>query len=43
MSLALIVILPFLGAALPALLIRAGRNACAIGTLAPSLLAFPLP
>ena len=29
MSLALIVILPFLGAILPALMIRAGRNACA--------------
>jgi len=42
MSLALIVILPFLGAALPALLIRAGRNACTTGTLATSLLAFLL-
>lgn len=42
MSLALIVILPFLGALLPPLLIRAGRNACATGTLATSLLAFLL-
>ena len=30
MSLALIVMLPFLGAVLPALMIRVGRNACAI-------------
>ena len=32
MQLALIVLLPFIGAVLPALMIRAGRNACAIAT-----------
>ncbi len=42
MSLALIVMLPFLGALLPALMIRAGRNACATSTLSVSLLAFLL-
>ncbi len=34
MQLALIVMLPFIGAVLPALLIRTGRNACAITTFA---------
>ena len=42
MSLALIVILPFLGALLPALMIRAGRNACATSTFSVTLLAFLL-
>jgi multicomponent K+:H+ antiporter subunit A len=42
MSLALIVMLPFLGAVLPALMIRAGRNACAIATGSVTLLAFAL-
>ena len=42
MSLALIVILPFLGAMLPALMIRAGRNACALATGTATLLAFAL-
>ncbi len=42
MSLALIVILPFLGAMLPALMIRAGRNACALATGTVTLLAFAL-
>ncbi len=42
MSLALIVMLPFLGAFLPALMIRAGRNACAITTGSVTLLAFAL-
>ncbi|HRP75194.1 MAG TPA: monovalent cation/H+ antiporter subunit A [Rhodocyclaceae bacterium] len=42
MSLALIVLLPFLGAVLPALMIRAGRNACAISTGSVTLLAFAL-
>jgi len=42
MNIALIVLLPFLGAALPALMIRAGRNACALTTGAVSLLAFCL-
>ncbi|MCG5514099.1 monovalent cation/H+ antiporter subunit A [Ectothiorhodospira shaposhnikovii] len=42
MNLALIVILPFLGALLPALMIRAGRNACAIATGSVTLLAFGL-
>ena len=42
MSLALIVMLPFLGAVLPALMIRAGRNACALATGSVSLLAFVL-
>ena len=32
MSLLLIVLLPFLGAVLPALMIRSGRDACAIAT-----------
>jgi multicomponent K+:H+ antiporter subunit A len=42
MRLALIVMLPFLGAVLPALLIRFGRNACAIATGSVTLLAFGL-
>ena len=42
MSLALIVLLPFIGALLPALMIRAGRNACATSTFTISLLAFVL-
>lgn len=42
MSLALIVMLPFLGALLPALMLRAGRNACATSTFTVSLLAFLL-
>lgn len=42
MSLALIALLPFLGAVLPALMIRAGRNACAISTGSVTLLAFAL-
>ncbi|NMG02180.1 monovalent cation/H+ antiporter subunit A [Azoarcus taiwanensis] len=42
MSLALIVMLPFLGAVLPALMIRAGRGACAIATGSVTLLAFAL-
>jgi multicomponent K+:H+ antiporter subunit A len=42
MSLALIVMLPFIGAVLPALMIRAGRNACAISTFSVTLLAFLL-
>ena len=42
MSLALIVMLPLLGAMLPALMIRAGRNACALATGFISLLAFAL-
>jgi len=42
MSLALIVMLPFLGAVLPALMIRAGRNACAIATGTVTLLALAL-
>ncbi|MBA4741564.1 MAG: monovalent cation/H+ antiporter subunit A [Azoarcus sp.] len=42
MSLALIVMLPFLGAVLPALMIRAGRNACAIATGTVTLLALGL-
>lgn len=42
MSLALIVILPFIGAPLAALMIRAGRNACAGTAFAVSLLAFVL-
>lgn len=40
MSLLLIVLLPFIGALLPALMIRAGRNACATGTFVTTLLAF---
>jgi len=39
MSLALIAALPFLGALLPGLMIRAGRNACASATFAVSALA----
>ncbi|ATE58825.1 hydrogen gas-evolving membrane-bound hydrogenase subunit E [Thauera sinica] len=42
MNLSLIVILPFLGAPLAALLIRAGRNACAGAAFAASLAAFLL-
>ncbi|MEX0924233.1 MAG: monovalent cation/H+ antiporter subunit A [Rhodovibrionaceae bacterium] len=42
MSVALIVALPFLGALLPGLMIRAGRNACAATTGAVTLLAFIL-
>lgn len=42
MSLALIVLLPFLGAALPALMIRAGRNACAATTFSVSFIAFAI-
>lgn len=42
MSLALIVMLPFLGAALPALMIRAGRNACALSAGSVSALALIL-
>ncbi len=42
MSLTLIVMLPFLGAVLPALMIRAGRDACAIATGSVTLLAFAL-
>ena len=42
MTVALIVALPFLGALLPGLLIRAGRNACALGTGAISALALAL-
>ncbi|KAF0113885.1 MAG: multicomponent K+:H+ antiporter subunit A [Rhodobacteraceae bacterium] len=42
MSLALIAVLPFLGALLPGLVIRAGRNACALATGAVTGLAFLL-
>ena len=42
MSLALIAALPFLGALLPGLMIRAGRNACAASAGAVSLLALLL-
>lgn len=42
MSLALIAALPFLGALLPGLMIRAGRNACAAATGAVTLLALIL-
>lgn len=42
MSLALIVMLPFIGALFPALLLRAGRNACATATFTFSLAAFVL-
>ncbi|WP_341647554.1 proton-conducting transporter membrane subunit [Thauera humireducens] len=42
MSLLLIVLLPFLGALFPALMIRAGRTACATTTFTFSLLAFAL-
>ncbi len=39
MSLALIAALPFLGALLPGLMIRAGRNVCATVTFAVTALA----
>ena len=42
MSLLLIVLLPFIGALFPALMIRAGRTACATTTFTFSLLAFAL-
>ncbi len=42
MSLALVVLLPFLGAILPALMIRSGRNACAISAGAVNVLALAL-
>ncbi|KAB2924250.1 MAG: monovalent cation/H+ antiporter subunit A [Dechloromonas sp.] len=42
MSLDLIVLLPFLGAVLPALMIRVGRNACATSAFTVTLLAFAL-
>ncbi|MFP4683159.1 MAG: proton-conducting transporter membrane subunit, partial [Ectothiorhodospira sp.] len=42
MSLALIVMLPFLGALLPGLLIRSGRNACATATASVTVLALAL-
>ncbi|PKO86642.1 MAG: monovalent cation/H+ antiporter subunit A [Betaproteobacteria bacterium HGW-Betaproteobacteria-12] len=42
MSLDLIVLLPFLGAVLLALMLRAGRNACASSAFAVTLLAFAL-
>ncbi|WP_068808628.1 monovalent cation/H+ antiporter subunit A [Thauera phenolivorans] len=42
MSLVLIVLLPFIGALFPALMVRAGRNACAVTTFTFSLLAFLL-
>jgi multicomponent K+:H+ antiporter subunit A len=42
MSLALIAALPFLGALLPGLLIRAGRNVCAVATGLVTLLALVL-
>ncbi|MGM0561015.1 MAG: proton-conducting transporter membrane subunit, partial [Pseudomonadota bacterium] len=42
MNLALIVLLPFIGALFPAFLIRSGRNACAYGTGAFTLVAFIL-
>src|SRR5699024_5966795 len=42
MSLVLIVLLPFIGALFPALMVRAGRNACAVSTFTFSLLAFLL-
>jgi multicomponent K+:H+ antiporter subunit A len=42
MSLTLIAALPFLGALLPGLMLRAGRNACAIATGAVTLLALIL-
>ena len=42
MNLALIVMLPFLGVVLPALMIRAGRNACALTTTVINLLSFAL-
>ncbi|MBP5855437.1 monovalent cation/H+ antiporter subunit A [Marivibrio halodurans] len=42
MALTLIVLLPFVGALLPGLMIRAGRNGCALATGAVTLLAFVL-
>ena len=42
MSLLLIVLMPFIGALFPALMIRAGRNACATTTFIFTLLAFVL-
>ncbi|WP_006786535.1 monovalent cation/H+ antiporter subunit A [Thiorhodospira sibirica] len=42
MSLVLIVMLPFIGAVLPALMIRTGRNACTIATASVTILAFAL-
>jgi multicomponent K+:H+ antiporter subunit A len=42
MSLVLIVLLPFIGALFPALMIRSGRSVCATSTLAFTLLAFLL-
>ncbi|MCC9620680.1 monovalent cation/H+ antiporter subunit A [Thalassospira sp. MA62] len=42
MSLTLIVLLPFIGAVLPAIMIRAGRNACATATGAVTLTALIL-
>jgi multicomponent K+:H+ antiporter subunit A len=38
----IIAMLPFLGALLPGLMIRAGRNACAISTAVPTLLALTM-
>jgi len=42
MSLVLIVLLPLLGAFLPALMIRSGRTACTVATLSVTLLSFGL-
>lgn len=42
MSLTLIVLLPFIGAVLPAIMIRAGRNACATATGSVTLVALIL-
>lgn len=42
MSVALIILLPFLGAIFPALMIRSGRNACAIATGTINVLALGL-
>ncbi|MCG5515897.1 MULTISPECIES: monovalent cation/H+ antiporter subunit A [unclassified Ectothiorhodospira] len=42
MNLALIVMLPFLGALLPGLMIRSGRNACATATASVTVLALGL-
>ncbi len=42
MSLVLIVMLPFIGAVFPPLMIRAGRNACAMTSFTVTLLAFVL-
>jgi multicomponent K+:H+ antiporter subunit A len=38
----IIAMLPFLGALLPGLMIRAGRNACAVSTAVPTLLALTM-